>query len=172
VLGIDDTNHRSILAIEPGTKDNVECWKSVFSTLKSRGLVSSKVRLGVMDGLPGLENLFKHEFPSSVTQRCWFHSLGNAVAKSPARLREGFKLQAHKIMYAQSENEARVAFEALRDVMGDDATRAVKCLEKDLDSLLTFFKFDRSLWVALRTTNAIRDNRINLISNYLSVSYI
>jgi putative transposase len=155
VLGIDDTNHRSILAIEPGTKDNVECWKAVFSTLKRRGLVSSKVRLGVMDGLPGLENLFKHEFPSSVTQRCWFHSLGNAVAKSPARLREGFKFQAHKIMYAQSENEARVAFETLRDVMGDDAARAVKCLEKELDSLLTFFKFDRSLWVALRTTNAI-----------------
>ena len=155
MLGIDDTNHRSILAIEPGTKDNVECWKSVFSTLKSRGLVSSKVRLGVMDGLPGLENLFKQEFQGSVTQRCWFHALGNAVAKSPARLREGFKLQAHKIMYAQSENEARVAFETLRDVMGNDATRAVKCLEKDLDSLLTFFKFNRSLWVALRTTNAI-----------------
>jgi transposase-like protein len=39
--------------------------------------------------------------------------------------------------------------------MVDDAERAVRCLEKDLDSLLTFFKFDRSLWVALRTTNAI-----------------
>lgn len=39
--------------------------------------------------------------------------------------------------------------------MAADAQRAVRCLEKDLDSLLTFFKFDRSLWVALRTTNAI-----------------
>lgn len=39
--------------------------------------------------------------------------------------------------------------------MDGEAGRAVKCLQKDLDSLLTFFKFDRSLWVALRTTNAI-----------------
>lgn len=155
VLGIDDTNHRSILAIEPGTKDNVECWRAVFSTLKRRGLQSSKVRLGVMDGLPGLEKAFREAFSNSVTQRCWFHSLGNAMAKSPARLRDAFKIQAHKIMYAKSENDARVAFATLKEVMNSDATRAVSCLEKDLDSLLTFFKFDRSLWVALRTTNAI-----------------
>jgi putative transposase len=155
VLGIDETNHRSILAIEPGTKDSVDCWRAVFSSLKRRGLIASKVRLGVMDGLPGLENLFKQEFTNAVTQRCWFHALGNAIAKSPARLRDAFKIQAHKIMYAQSENDARIAFQTLREVMVDDAERAVRCLEKDLDSLLTFFKFDRSLWVALRTTNAI-----------------
>ena len=77
------------------------------------------------------------------------------MAKSPARLRDAFKIQAHKIMYAKSENDARVAFATLKEVMNSDATRAVSCLEKDLDSLLTFFKFDRSLWVALRTTNAI-----------------
>ncbi|MDQ3233126.1 MAG: IS256 family transposase, partial [Pseudobdellovibrionaceae bacterium] len=147
VLGIDANNHRSILAIEPGTKDNVECWRAVFSSLKQRGLNVSKVRLGVMDGLPGLENLFKHEFPNAVTQRCWFHALGNSLAKAPARLREAFKVQAHKVMYAQSENEARIAFSTLKDLMDGEAGRAVKCLEKDLDSLLTFFKFDRSLWV-------------------------
>lgn len=155
VLGIDETNHRSILAIEPGTKDNVECWRAVFASLKRRGLNASKVRLGVMDGLTGLENAFKQDFPNAVTQRCWFHALGNAMAKSPARLRDAFKLYAHKIMYAQTENEARVAFQTLNEVMAADAQRAVRCLEKDLDSLLTFFKFDRSLWVALRTTNAI-----------------
>lgn len=155
VVGIDDTNHRSILAIEPGTKDNVDCWRAVFSSLKSRGLASGKVRLGIMDGLPGLENLFQQEFPNSITQRCWFHSLGNAVRKAPARLREPFKLLAHKVMYAESENAARVAFLGLKDAMGNDATRSVRCLEKDLDSLLTFFKFEHSHWVALRTTNPI-----------------
>jgi putative transposase len=155
VLGIGEDNHRSILAIEPGTKDNVECWKAVFSSLKRRGLNAGKVRLGVMDGLTGLEKLFKQEFPNAVTQRCWFHALGNAIAKSPARLREAFKLQAHKIMYAKTENDARIAFQTLRELMVDDAERAVRCIEKDLDSLLTFFKFDRSFWVALRTTNAI-----------------
>ena len=155
VLGVDESNFRSILAIEPGTKDSVECWRAVFADLKRRGLRADKVRLGIMDGLPGLETAFKQAFPNAITQRCWFHALGNAIAKSPARLRDGFKIQAHKVMYALNENQARIEFQALQALMANDATRAVKCLEKDLDSLLAFFKFDRNLWVALRTTNAI-----------------
>jgi transposase-like protein len=43
--------------------------------------------------------------------------------------------------------------------MGADATRAVSCLEKDLESLLRFFDFDKKLWHALRTTNGVE--RIN-----------
>ena len=108
-----------------------------------------------MDGLPGLETAFKEAFPNAITQRCWFHALGNAIAKSPARLRDAFKIQAQKVMYASSENRARLEFQTLKTLMGDEASRAVKCLAKDLDSLLAFFKFDRNLWVALRTTNAI-----------------
>ena len=155
VLGVDENNFRSILAIEPGTKDDVTAWKGVFAELKKRGLSSKHVRLGIMDGLPGLERLFKEEFPQSQTQRCWVHSMRNAVTKAPARLRDTFKMQAHKIMYASSADNARQAFQELQTVMGSDATRAVKCLSKDLDSLLTHYQFDRKCWVALRTTNAI-----------------
>lgn len=108
-----------------------------------------------MDGLPGLEKAFKEAFPKAQTQRCWVHSMRNAVAKAPARLRDEFKMLAHKVMYASSEDNARQAFSSLKEVMGSDASRAIKCLEKDLNSLLTHYRFDRKCWVALRTTNAI-----------------
>lgn len=155
VLGVDENQYRSILAIEPGSKDDANSWKAVFASLKARGLDAKAVRLGIMDGLPGLENQFKLAFPNAVTQRCWVHALGNALAKSPARLREAFKIAAHKVMYANSENEARVAFDDLKELMNGEASRAVRCLEKDLHSLLQFYKFDRKCWVALRTTNSI-----------------
>ena len=159
VLGIGDDGHRSVLAIEPGTRDNVDSWRAVFRELKRRGLDPKAVRIGIMDGLPGLEDLFRDEFPSAVTARCWVHALRNALAKSPARLREGFKVLAHKVMYAGSEDAAREAFTALKDAMGDDATRAVTCLERDLDSLLIHYRFDHRFWKALKTTNAIE--RVN-----------
>lgn len=155
VLGVDGNNCRSILAIEPGSKDDVDSWRAVFSELKKRGLKAKHVRLGIMDGLPGLEKLFKEEFTEAQTQRCWAHSMRNAVAKAPARLRDAFKMKAHKVMYATSEDNARQAFLNLEAAMGNDATRAVKCLAKDLNSLLTHYRFDRKCWVALRTTNAI-----------------
>lgn len=155
VLGIDENNYRSILAIEPGTKDDCDAWRAVFAGLMRRGFASKHVRLGIMDGLPGLEKLFKEVFPNSTTQRCWVHSLRNALSKTPERVREAFKLHAHRIMYAESENQSRIAFNKLQEVLGGEADRALRCLEKDLDSLITFFKFDRPLWVALRTTNSI-----------------
>lgn len=155
VVGVDDDNRRSILAIEPGTKEDVKCWESTFNSLINRGLDPNRVRIGIMDGLPGLENLFLRTFPGSVTARCWKHALSNAVNKVPGRLRDAFSKLAQKVMYAASEDAARVAWSALKEAMGTDAERAVRCLEKDLESLLVHYRFDRSLWRALRTTNTV-----------------
>ena len=155
VLGVDESNCRSVLAIEPGTRDNVEAWRAVFRELKRRGLDASAVRIGLMDGLPGLEKLFREEFPNAVTQRCWLHATRNAIAKSPARYRDAFKQMTAKVMYASSEDAARKAFAALEAAFGSDAQRAVACLKKDLDSLLAHYRFDERFWRALKTTNAI-----------------
>ena len=62
-------------------------------------------------------------------------------------------------MYASSENEARISFQELKAAMGTDAERAVHCLEKDLDSLLVHYRFEKSLWRVLKTTNPIE--RVN-----------
>ena len=112
-----------------------------------------------MDGLPGLERVFREEFPNAVTARCWAHSMRNALAKAPARLRDAFKQFALKVMYADGETAARAAFAQLKGVMGNDAQRAVQCLEKDLDSLVAHYGFDGCFWQALKTTNAIE--RVN-----------
>ena len=62
-------------------------------------------------------------------------------------------------MYASSENQARVEFENLKLLMGKDADRAVRCLEKDLNSLLVHYRFDKKFWRTLRSTNPIE--RVN-----------
>jgi putative transposase len=159
VVGIDESNKRSILAIEPGNRDDVSSWRMVFRELKSRGLDISAVKLGVMDGLPGLETLFIDEFPHAQTQRCWFHALQNVLAKTPKRLFSPMHALCLKIMYAPSKEVAQKSFKEIKDAMNVDASRAISCLEKDLESLLRFFDFDKKLWHTLRTTNGVE--RIN-----------
>lgn len=159
VIGLNKQNRMSILTIQPGLKDDANSWEEVFSDLVKRGLNTKAVRIGVMDGLPGLEKRFKETFTNAVTGRCWVHSLKNAVAKTPERLREAFRMLAGKVMYASSENAARVAFKELKLAMGSDGQRAVNCLEKDLESLLAHYKFEKALWRSLRTTNPIE--RVN-----------
>jgi putative transposase len=159
VLGIDEEHRMSILAVEPGSKENTESWEAAFSELRKRGLDMGAVRIGIMDGLPGLEKTFQETFPNSVTARCWVHSLRNSVSKTPERFRAAFKKLAHKVMYASSENAAKMAFQELKSVMNGDAERAVKCIEKDLESLLVHYRFDKAFWRVLKTTNPIE--RIN-----------
>ena len=137
----------------------MDTWEAVFKELMKRGLKSDDVRIGILDGLPGLESLFQKTFPKSVTARCWVLSLRNALAKTPARLREPFKLLAKKMMYTPSEDQARQAFKVLKEAMGADAERAAHCLGKDLDSLVVHYRFEKRFWVALKTTNPIE--RIN-----------
>ena len=127
--------------------------------LDSTGLDFTAVRLGIMDGLPGLEPVFREEFSNSVTARCWVHALRNTMAKVPKRFTEAFKTLTRRVMIASDEQAARQAFAALKQAMGSDAPRAVACLEKDLESLLVHYRFDPKLWPSLRTTNPIE--RVN-----------
>lgn len=159
VLGIDESDHKSVLAIEPGHKDNVDSWRAVFSSLKRRGLDAMAVKAGIMDGLPGLERAFKEAFTKAKTARCWVHAKMNAVNKCPARLRVAFKVLIADVMYADSYQGAHSAFAKLKEQMGPDGRRAVSCLEKDLEALLVHYTFDKSYWRALKTTNPIE--RIN-----------
>ena len=159
VLGIDRDNHMSLLTLQPGNKDDAESWRQIFKDLIARGLDPHAVQIGVMDGLPGLEKTFKECFAKAVTARCWVHSMRNALAKLPQRLQVAFKELSDKIMYANSEADARQAFSDLKKAMATDAERALRVIERDLESLLAHYKFEKRFWRTLRTTNPIE--RVN-----------
>src|SRR5207253_7246301 len=59
------------------------------------------------------------------------------------------------IFYAPTQSAARAAFFTLKQQWGRLFPSAVQIIEKDLDSLLTFFQFDPTYWTVLRTTNPI-----------------
>lgn len=159
VLGIDRDNHMSLLTLQPGNKDDAESWRQIFKDLIARGLDPHAVQIGVMDGLPGLEKTFKECFAKAVTARCWVHSMRNALAKVPQRLQVAFKELSDKIVYANSEADARQAFSDLKKAMATDAERALRVIERDLESLLAHYKFEKRFWRTLRTTNPIE--RVN-----------
>ncbi len=159
VVGIDDSNCTSILTLQPGSKDDHRSWSVVFDDLKKRGLDADAVQVGVMDGLPGLEKAFREHFRKSITARCWVHAKTNAIQKCASRLRPAFEKLLGDVMYAASEAQARQKFSLLKKQMGTDCERSVNCIEKDLESLLNHYKFEKRFWRVLKTTNPIE--RVN-----------
>lgn len=172
VMGLDDRNCYSILSLQAGQKDSAECWGQVFRDLINRGLDPKAVELGIMDGLPGLEKEFKRYFNSAQTARCWVHAKRNALLKAPKRLADALEMLINKVMYANSEVDARRAFGSLKEHMQTDAERSVNCLEKDLESLLVHYKFEQKLWRTLRTTNPIERINKELKRRFKSMEHV
>jgi putative transposase len=114
-----------------------------------------KVVLGVMDGLPGLERVFKEEFPQARLQRCQVHVARNVLAKVPHKVKALVADELRSIFYASSLEKAGKFFQEFKGRWEPEVPSAVACLERSLESCLTFFHFPVEHWISLRTTNII-----------------
>ena len=86
------------------------------------------MRLGVMDGLPGLETVFKEEFTHAKTQRCQVHVARNVLANVPKKLKKEVADEILSIFYASSKKKAHQFFRDFEKKRQKDLPSAVKCL--------------------------------------------
>lgn len=154
-IGVTGQGHKLVLGMQSGDKESSSSWREFFKDLKSRGLNSRTVTLGIMDGLSGLETVFKEEFSQAKVQRCTVHVDRNVLAKVPKKLKKDVGDDLRSIFYAPSRETALGRFNTFKEKWGKDLPSAVSCLERSIDSCLTFFDFPQDEWISLRTTNII-----------------
>ncbi|MCK4274350.1 MAG: transposase [Dehalococcoidales bacterium] len=82
-------------------------WRETFKDLKRRGLDSQTVTSGIMDSLPGLEKVFREEFPQGKVQRWQVHVARNVLAKVPQKLKQKVADDIRSIFYASSRDFSR-----------------------------------------------------------------
>jgi len=156
VLGISEENQTyEVLGLTMGDRERADLWADVFTDLARRGLDPTVVELGIMDGLPGLEEAFRRCFPRAQTQRCQVHAKRNALRRVRKTDRPAFSAGLSRVFYAGSASEARQQFHAFQEHWQPHFPGAVSVIERDLDSLLRFFEFDPTYWATIRTTNPI-----------------
>ena len=158
-IGVTETGHRTVLGLQAGDKESATNWRELFKDLKQRGLDGSKIVLGIMDGLAGLEKVFKEEFAGAKVQRCQVHVARNVLAKTPKKLKKTIADEIRSIFYASTKQKAMAFFEQFKQRYEKELPSAVKCLETSLDSCLTYLQFPQEEWICLRTTNVIE--RVN-----------
>jgi putative transposase len=154
-IGVTEQGHRTVLGLQAGDKESASSWREFFKDLKRRGLAGSEVILGIMDGLPGLEHVFREEFPHATIQRCQIHVARNVLAKVPRTLKKTIGDEIRSIFYASSRTKALTFFEQFKATWEKELPSAVKCLENSLQACLTYLQFPEQEWVCLRTTNVI-----------------
>ena len=155
VIGVTDTGHKMVLGMQSGDKESASTWRQYFKDLKRRGLAASSIKLGIMDGLPGLEKVFVEEFRNAKIQRCQVHVARNVICKVPKKQKKEVADDLRSIFYAQTKKKALKFYDDFERKWEKDLPSAVKSLKNSIKSCLTFFDYPEEEWISLRTTNVI-----------------
>jgi putative transposase len=94
-------------------------------------------------------------FGSTRAQRCWVHKTANVLNQLPKGQQAKAKAALHEIWMAESRAAAEQAFDHFLTTYEVKYAKAAECLEKDRDTLLTFYDFPAEHWIHIRTTNPI-----------------
>jgi putative transposase len=155
VIGVDENGVKQVLALQAGDKESAGTWRQLFKDLKTRGLDRHAVKMGIMDGLPGLEKVFMEEFSEAKVQRCQVHVARNVLCKVPQNMKQKVADELRSVFYAESKKKALSFFENFKRDYEKEIPSAVKCLEGSLESTLCYLSFPEEEWLSLRTTNPI-----------------
>lgn len=153
VLGLNENGEKEPLAIFEGYRESSESWASVLRDLKDRGLVDPRLFIG--DGALGLWGAVAEVYPRTDWQRCWCHKMRNILSYFPKRLRNEVVIQLREMYGAYTKDQALNLMDDFAKRYRREYPRAVECLLKDQDSLLTFHAYPREHWQSLKTTNPI-----------------
>lgn len=152
--GITAQGQRELIDFLIVKAESEENWKTFLLNLFHRGLKGAVLQLITTDGNPGLDAALHYTWPRAAHQRCWAHKLRNVENKLKAS--QGACLDEAKMIYlAKHRKEALQRFKAWKEQWKASASKAVECLEEDLEAMLAFFDCPKKRWIKIRTTNVI-----------------
>lgn len=103
----------------------------------------------------GLLETLRKVYPEPRPQRCWVHKIATILNKLPKAVQPKAKSDLHQIWLAETREAAEAACAAFVTKYGAKYEKAVDCLEKDRELLLTFYDFPAEHWAHIRMTNPI-----------------
>jgi putative transposase len=155
-FGITVDGVQEMIDFYPAASESQACWEAFLRDLYQRGLRGTRCDLIATDGGTGLHAALQIVYPKLLLQRCWAHKTRNVLDKVKKKDQEAVKKALNRISHGANHREATEAYWRFASRWRKAYPKAVACLEKDLDQLLSFFQIKNSqLWSRLRTTNLI-----------------
>lgn len=153
-MGATPEGKKELVGFQTGIRESAQSWKELLVDLKRRGLaVAPEIAVG--DGALGFWKAHDEAFPKTRHQRCWVHKTLNVLDKLPKSVQPNAHRDLREIWQAPSRAAAEAAMTTFAEKYAPKYQKAVDCLLKDRDTLLTFFDFPAEHFVHLRTSNPI-----------------
>mgnify|MGYP001819062240 FL=1 len=154
ILGATPEGKKEIVGFQVGVRESAQSWRELLVDIKARGL-SVPPEVAVGDGAMGFWKALDEVFPGTRHQRCWVHKIANVLNKFPKSMQPTVKGDLREIWQADTRAAAETAMDTFAEKYGAKYEKAVTCLTKDKEALLTFYDFPADHWDHLRTGNPI-----------------
>jgi transposase-like protein len=155
IYGITINGVRELVSFRQASSESEAQWEAFLRDIYERGLEGKQAKLITTDGCLGLHRALDTVYPYIPRQRCWAHKLRNVASKLKRKNQEECLRLAKKIYLAETRREATGLFREWVNQWRTPEPKAVKCLEVDMDEMLSFLDCPKSHWSKIRTTNAI-----------------
>jgi len=145
---------KELLGFQVGVRESAQSWRELLVDLKARGLAIAP-ELATGDGALGFWKALDEVSPTTRHQRCTVHKTANVLDKLPKSVQPAAKSDLREIWAAPDRATAEAAVATFAEKYAAKYEKAVTCLTKDRDALLTFYDFPAEHWDHLRTSNPI-----------------
>ncbi len=152
-IGVRSTGEKVLLSLRVMGSESAAAWQAFVGDLAGRGL--KRPELAVIDGNQGLALALDRTWPEIPRQRCIVHKYWNLLGYAPKNSHEQLKADYHAIVYAEDLAAARAAYEAFVRKWKRLHEGVARSIQEAGDELLTFMRFPKAQWKAIRTTNII-----------------
>jgi putative transposase len=154
LIGATPEGKKELLGFQVGMRESAQSWRELLVDLKARGLAIAP-ELATGDGALGFWTALDEVSPTTRHQRCTVHKTANVLDKLPKSVQPAAKADLREIWKAPDRATAETAIATFAEKYGAKYEKAVSCLVKDRDTLLTFYDFPAEHWDHLRTSNPI-----------------
>jgi putative transposase len=154
LIGATPEGKKELVGFQVGVRESAQSWRELLVDLKARGLAIAP-QLATGDGSLGFWKALEEVFPTTRHQRCWVHKAANVLDKLPKSVQPAVRRDLREIWQAPDRATAEAAVETFAEKYAAKYAKAVACLLKDRDQLLTFYDFPAEHWDHLRTSNPI-----------------
>jgi len=154
LIGATPEGKKELLGFQVGMRESAQSWRELLVDLKARGLVVAP-ELATGDGALGFWKALDEVSPTTRHQRCSVHKTVNVLDKLPKSVQPAAKADLREVWNAPDRATAEAAIATFAEKYEAKYDKAVTCLTKDQDALLTFYDFPAEHWDHLRTSNPI-----------------
>jgi putative transposase len=154
LIGATPEGRKELLGFQVGVRESAQSWRELLIDLKARGLAIAP-ELATGDGALGFWKALEEVSPTTRHQRCTVHKAANVLDKLPKSVQPAAKADLREVWMAPDRTTAAAAIETFAEKYGAKYEKAVTCLLKDRNALLTFYDFPAEHWDHLRTSNPI-----------------